>query len=99
MCCKLLTDGMQYGYVKEGGCEKCIFAVTHVTNYFLKRKFDVFIVTLDASAAFDKVSIYGLLTKLVDCDISYDIIRLLFSWYGQSRACVRLEGTCQIILI
>ena len=33
-CCKLQTDGMQYGYVKEGGCEKCIFAITNVTNYF-----------------------------------------------------------------
>ena len=45
MCCKLQTDGMQYGYVKEGGCEKCIFAVTNVTNNFIKRKSDVFIVT------------------------------------------------------
>ena len=35
-----------------------IFAVTNVTNYFLKRKSDVFIVTLDASTAFDKVNIW-----------------------------------------
>ena len=91
-CYKLQTDGMQYGYVKEGGCEKCIFAVTNVTNYFLKRKSDVFIVTLDASAAFDKVNICGLLIKLIDCDTSYDIIRVLFSWYGLSKACVRLGG-------
>ena len=90
MCSKLQTDGMKYGYVKEGGCKKCIFAITNVTNYFLKRKSDLFIVTLDASAAFDKVNVYGLLTKLIDCDISYDIIRVLFSWYGQSRACVLL---------
>ena len=34
MRCKLQTEGMQYGYVKEGGCEKCIFAVKNVTNYF-----------------------------------------------------------------
>ena len=62
MCCKLQTDGTQYGFVKEGGCEKCIFAVTNVINYFLKRKSDVFIETLDASAAFDKVNVFGLLT-------------------------------------
>ena len=41
MCSKLQTDGMQYGCVKEGGCEKRIFSVTNVTNYFLKRKSDV----------------------------------------------------------
>ena len=92
MCCKLKTDDMQYGYVKEWGCEKCIFAVTNVTNYFSKRKSDVFIITLDASSAFDKVNIYGLLTKLIDCVISYDIIRVSCSWYGKSRACVRLGG-------
>ena len=27
MCCKIQTDGMQYGYIKEGECEKCTFAV------------------------------------------------------------------------
>ena len=32
MCCKLHTNGMQFGYVKEGGCEKFIFAVTKVTK-------------------------------------------------------------------
>ena len=83
---------MQYRYVKEGGYEKCIFALTNVTNYFVKRKFDVFIVILDAPAAFNKVNIHGLLTKLIDCDISSDIIRVLFSWYGQRRACVQLGG-------
>ena len=92
ICCKLQADDMQYGYVKKGRWEKCIFAVTNVTNYFLKRKSDVFIVTLDASAAFDKVNIYGLLTKSIDCDISYDIIKVLVSWYGKSKVCVRLEG-------
>ena len=83
---------MQYRYVKEGGCEKCIFAVKNLTNYFLKRKFIIFIVSLDASAAFEIVNICGLLTKLIDCDISYDIIRVLFCWYRKSRACVRLGG-------
>ena len=33
-----------------------------------------------------------MLIKLIDCDISYDIIRVLLSWYGKSRACVRLGG-------
>ena len=33
---------------------------------FLKRQSDVYIVTLDAIAAFDRVIIYGLLSKLID---------------------------------
>ena len=54
-------------YVKESECKKCIFAAKNVTNYFLKRKSDVFNVKLDASAAFDNVYLYRLLTKLIDC--------------------------------
>ena len=52
--------GMQYGFEKGGGCKRSISTVINVVNYFLKRQSDVYIVTLDATAAFDKVNIYGL---------------------------------------
>ena len=44
---------MQYGFEKGGGCERSISIVVNVVNYFLKRQSDVYIVTLDATAAFD----------------------------------------------
>ena len=62
-----------------GGCDKSFFTVTKVVNYFLKKHTDVFIVTLDASAAFDKVNLYSLLTNLIDRDVSFDIVRVLLS--------------------
>ena len=47
--------GMQFGFEKGGDCERNISTVVNVVNYFLKRQSDVYIVTLDATAAFDKV--------------------------------------------
>ena len=79
------------GFVKDGGCEKSLFTLTNVVNYFLKRHSDVFIVTLDASAAFDRVNIYGLLSKLLYSGVSFNIVRMLLSWYTNSQACVRFN--------
>ena len=51
----------------------------------------VFIVTLNASSAFDKVNIYGLMTKLIKRNVPFDVIRTLLSWYTYSIACVKLS--------
>ena len=37
--------GMQYGFEKGGGCERSISTVVNVVNYFLKRQFNIYIVT------------------------------------------------------
>ena len=42
----LKVGGMQYGFVKNGGCNKAIFAVKNVVNYFMKRHTDVYIESL-----------------------------------------------------
>ena len=54
----LKVGGIQYGFVKNGGCD--IFAAQNVVNYFMKRHTNVYIVTLDASAAFDWVNVHAL---------------------------------------
>ena len=68
--CLFDFGGLQLGFVKGGGCEKSLFIVSNVVNYFLKRCSDVYIMTLDATAAFDKVNVYGLLRKLLDRKLS-----------------------------
>ena len=88
----LNVSGLQLGFVKEGGCDKNLYTVSNVVNYFLKTSSDVFIVTLDASSAFDKVNIYGLMTKLIKRNVPFDVIRTLLSWYTNSQACVKLSG-------
>ena len=70
---------MQLGFVKEGGCDKFLYTVSNVVNYFLKKSSDVFNVTLDASSMFDKVNLYGLMTKLIKRNVPFDVIRTLLS--------------------
>ena len=65
-----------------------MYSFEMVFKLFLKRQSDVYIVTLDASAAFGKVNFYGLLSKLTERGISIDIMRVLLSWYTDSKACV-----------
>ena len=84
---------MQFGFEKGGGCERSISTVVNVVNYFLKRQ-SVYIVTLEATATFDRVNIYGLLSKLIDRGVAFDIIRVLHNWYCSNQACVRMMGYC-----
>ena len=84
-------SGLQLGFVTEGGCDKTLYTVFNVVNYFLKKSSDVFIVALNASSAFDKINIYGLMTKLIKRNVPFDVIRTLLSWYTYSIACVKLS--------
>ena len=49
---KLSVCGLQFDYVSEGGCEKSLHVLSTVVNHFLKERTDVYMVTIDASAAF-----------------------------------------------
>ncbi len=90
--CHLKVKGLQFGFVKDGGYGKCIYTVQNVVNHYVKRKSDVYVVTLDASAAFDRINVFALLSKLMDRKVPYDVIRVLLSWFGVSHACVRMDG-------
>ena len=50
--------------------------------------------TLDATVAFDKVNVYGLLGKLLDRKVPFQIVKVLLSWYTNSQACIKLDGYC-----
>ena len=39
-------------------------------------------------------NIYGLLGKLLDRKVPFEIVRVLLSWYTNSQACVKLDGNC-----
>ena len=87
----LKLDGLQLRFVAEGGCDKSLFAVSSVVNCYLKRCSDVYLVTLDATAAFDRVNTFGLSTKLIDRNIPFEVVRVLLSWYTNSSACVKMQ--------
>ena len=54
----LHLNGLQLEFVVEGGCDIILITVSYVVNYYLKRCSDVYLVTLDATAAFDRINTY-----------------------------------------
>ena len=79
---------MQFGFVMDGGCDKSIFAVQNTVNHFVWRKLNVFMMTLDALAAFDRIYLVESLSKLIDEAVSCGYVRVLLSWYSVSHACL-----------
>ena len=74
-----MTHVNQFGYKQNGGCERAIFYVTSIDNYFMKKHNNVYIATLDASAAFDKINIYDRLSKLIKLQVNFDTVKLFIS--------------------
>ena len=88
---KVSVCELQLSYLSEGGCEKSLLVLSAVVNHFVKKKTDVYMMTLDASAAFDKVNTYGLLGKLLGKGVPLEVVRTLLSWFGKNYAFVRLN--------
>ena len=88
---KLSACGLQFGYVSEGGCEKSLHVLSTVVYHFLKERTDVYMVTLNTTAAFDKVNTYGLLSKLLDKSVPLDVVRTLLSWFWKKICLWQVE--------
>ena len=55
----------------------------------MKKHNNVYITTLDASAAFDKINIYSMLSKLIKLQVNFGIVRLFMSWYSSIESVVK----------
>ena len=55
----------------------------------MKKQNNVYIATLDASAACDTINIYGMLPKLIKLQVNFEIVRLFMSWYSSIESMVK----------
>jgi len=84
----LLRDPLQFGFKKGSGCNNALFAFVESVKYFTKSDSKIHCAFLDASKAFDKVLINGLLNKLIDRKIPFHFISLLYNWYSNLSCAV-----------
>jgi len=78
------SDSLQFGFKKKKlSCSHALFALSQVTDYFVNRGSSVYIASLDASKAFDRVHHTKLFNKLLERGLSGRIIRVLIDWYGK----------------
>ena len=57
---------LQFGFVPNKCCQKALFTLETVVNYFTDRDSPVYVASLDVSKAFDRVNHFALFIKLTD---------------------------------
>ena len=85
----LVTNDVQFGFKKGHGCHHAVYMVQNVVDYFRKRGSTVFIATLDASKAFDRVDHGCLFSKLIERGVPRCLAAVLYEWYGKLSSVVR----------
>jgi hypothetical protein len=78
---------LQLGFTVGGGCEKALFIVKTVTEYFNAYSSSVFFASLDLSKAYDRVNHCKLVNKLYEANVPHDIVLLFYYWF-QNLYCV-----------
>ena len=78
------SNQLQFGFKKKSNCSQAIFVLTQVIDYFVKRKSNVFVASLDATKAFDRVNHVKLFSKLIDRGLSGKLVKLIIDWYGKN---------------
>jgi len=97
----LISDPLQFGFKKNSSCNHALFSFVESVKYFTKRGSKTHCAFLDASKAFDKVLINGLLSKLISRKFPYHFIAILYNWYSNLRCSVvwnKLIGTAFPVL-
>ena len=89
----LVTNELQFGFKKNIGCAECSYTLQEAVDYYLRGGTDaVYVAALDLSKAYDRVSHYGLLIKLIQRKFPGALIRLIEEWYKQQVVRVRWAG-------
>ena len=69
-----------------------------VVKYYTDSGSHIFACFIDFSKAFDKINYWKLFTKLLDDDISVDLVTILAYWYSHQQVCVCVGSRCFLVL-
>ena len=90
---KMNTSNYQFAYKSGFSTSLCSFLVAETINYYRSRGSNVYMVSLDATKAFDRVQYSKLFNKLIDKDICPLIIRFLLNSYVISKSIVKWNNS------
>src|SRR3989442_4236258 len=79
-----VVQKLLFGFRNGVGCSDALYTVKSVVDHFVKNGCTVSIAALDISKAFDRISYYALLSKLMSRKFPIQFIKVLLSWYSKS---------------
>jgi hypothetical protein len=88
----LNVDELQFGFVSGKGCQKELFTLETVVNYFNCRGSPVYLASLDATKAFDRVNHYALFYKLMCLHIPVYLLNIIVDWHLKLSGYVLWNG-------
>ena len=80
---------LQFGFVKNGGCEKALFVVRSVCEYFLNHVSSIYLASLGIPKAYDSINHYSLFVKLMKNKFPRSVIELLIYCYSNLKSVVK----------
>ncbi len=83
------SDNLQFGYKPSTGCHHAIFLLRRVIQHFNERASNVYIASVDASKAFDRVNHFKLFSILIKQGLPKYFVCTIINWY--SRLSIRVK--------
>jgi hypothetical protein len=83
------VDAYQFGFTAGHSTSLCTSVFKRIVDYYKNLGSHVFVCSIDFTKAFDLISYWKLLDKLLDDDCNPAVIKLLAFWYCHQCACVR----------
>ena len=90
---KINTTDYQFAYKADFSTSLCSFLVAETISYYRSRGSNVFMLSLDASKAFDRVQHSKMFETLISKDVCPLIIRFLMNSYLISKSIVKWNNT------
>jgi hypothetical protein len=86
------SDNLQFGFKPGLSCSDAIFTLRTVCDYFNKRGSNIYVASLDASKAFDKVNHARLFSLMLTKKVPLCFINVMIDWYSKLYSVVRWNG-------
>ena len=88
----MVSNDLQFGFKKESGCDVSLLTLNTVVNHFIKNKTDVLLVSLDPTAAFDRIVVFRLLTILLKLGLPVVLVKFLLLWFTNTNCKMAWKG-------
>ena len=77
----LTSDFLQFGFKQRTSTSHALYILKSTVDHFTSKGSDVFVAFMDCSKAFDRISHYGLFTKLLQRNIPLCFLLIIVHWH------------------